>query len=585
MTHHGWYVDSPVIQGRKLYYTRACYVQAGRRTYVPSEIREWNLDSGDERTLLTTTAAFALPLRVHGTKLYYGVEEVGRGYSNVTQSTFGTYAVLRERDLETGADRAVLSGRLRSYEVLAGGAILYARDRQDEFGSELHRYDPATGEDRLVATLDYLIEEMVSDGERLIVSAHQDWENAGLYRLSAATGELTMLVDTPAVEYGLSLVGDRLFYTSNYGRVYSAYAYDLATGQNYRLTTGGYAAKPAYDQAQDKLYFIGLTADGFDLYRKPATFEEVRLAQPEPAPAVRPAFELDESKVTRGDYRDNLKTLAPAIHLPVLEADSQGNVVTGVVLVGEDALGDFSYQTSFLYQSPSDDLEYDVSLASRYWAPLVIEFEASNGSDDPGFTLGLAYPMLSRLSPGLSGVTAALSTSYSPESGKLETAPAITADFAYPRAVGSVSVETPLRDYGSATRVGLGTAWAALGGDLAARAYYVHDPANPETPLGRLRGFSAPLPAKGGYTGTAEYSRVLLKIHKGLWSPSLFLDDVTGTLLVDGAFALEGARQSSYGGELHLLGKAVGLGFDGCVRVVKNSAGASAVQYSIATEL
>lgn len=102
-----------------------------------------------------------------------------------------------------------------------------------------------------------------------------------------------------------------------------------------------------------------MTADGFDLYRKPARFAEVRLAQPEPAPTARPSFALDESGITRGDYRDNLKTLGPSVHIPVLEADSDGHAVAGLILVGEDALRDFSYQTSFLSRAPSEELEYD----------------------------------------------------------------------------------------------------------------------------------------------------------------------------------------------------------------------------------
>lgn len=70
-----------------------------------------------------------------------------------------------------------------------------------------------------------------------------------------------------------------------------------------------------------------MTADGFDLYRKPARFAEVRLAQPEPAPTARPSFALDESGITRGDYRDNLKTLGPSVHIPVLEADLEYDCV------------------------------------------------------------------------------------------------------------------------------------------------------------------------------------------------------------------------------------------------------------------
>lgn len=586
LTRHGWFVGNPVIQGRRLYYTRSYSLEAGSRTYLPSELRERDLDSGRERIVLQTTAGFSLPLRVHGTKLYYGVEELGRGYANAAQAGYGTLAVLRELDLETGVDRAVLSGRLRAYEVLPGGAVLYARDRRDAFGSELRRYDPATGDDQPVAPLDCLIEEMVTDGERLVASARRDWENAGLFLLSPSTGDLAPLIDTPAVEYGLSLNGERLFYTSNYGRVYTAYAYDLASGRNYRLTTGGYAAEPAYDPERDQLYFIGLTADGFDLYCKPATLSaECPLTNLASTPAPRPRFTLEESRVTRGDYRDNLRTLAPVIHLPILEPDDRGGVAAGVVLVGEDSLRDFSYQTSLLYHPALAELDYDVDVTCRYWAPWMTQLELANGDGVPRAAVDLAYPLLRRLSPGLSGLTAALSTSYAPRSGEWETAPTLTADFAYPRALGSVAVKAPLRERGSGVSVGLGTACAALGGDLAFRAYYANDQMNPEAPLRQLRGFSAPLPAKEGYTGTAEYSRILWRIHKGLWSPSLFLDAVTGTLFVDAALAGDGERQSSYGGELHLAGKAVGLGFDAAVRLVRNSEGTAVVQYSVKAEL
>ncbi|MGE5623448.1 MAG: TolB family protein, partial [Methanocella sp.] len=189
--------------------------------------------------------------------------------------------------------------------------------------------------------------------------------NAGLFAFDLATEELRPLVDTDWVETAPALYGDRLFYAANVGRVWSIYAYSLSTHRIERLTRQGFARAPAYDPATGELYYLGLTSAGYDLYRKPEALRHAENVEPSELtgflPSVpvadRPASPRDPATFRHGDYRDDLRTLAPAFHYPLYESDG-GSERSGFVLAGSDAIGDWQYQTQFLYDSATELMTY-----------------------------------------------------------------------------------------------------------------------------------------------------------------------------------------------------------------------------------
>ncbi|MDI6869751.1 MAG: hypothetical protein QME79_00085 [Bacillota bacterium] len=560
LTYHGWFVQDPKLYAGRLYYKRWYLVPTGKNLYERHEIIERRLSDGAERTLLSTTAGFTMPMRIHRGKLYYAVNEAKPGFANASERTFGLYAVLRQRDLATGADRVIVADEMRSFAILPDGTVLYAKDRKDEFGSELRLYNPATRENRLLRREDYLVEEFVADDQRVVVSARRDWENADLYLFSPATRELEPLVNTPAMEAGLCLEGERLFYTSNFSRTYAVYCYDFRTGKTYRLTRGGFAAWPAYDAPGGQLYFVGLTSAGFDLYRKPAEFEEFRVRAAETPPQGRPAFTLDEREITAGTYLDNLKTLAPSIRMPLWATRNDGVTQLGALFMGMDAIGDFAYAASFLYDTGSRESRYTVGLNTAYWAPVEAGIQAGNenrlGTDKVSLTVD--YPCVVRLSPGLSNLTVGVSTSYTGAAKRLETAPYVGMRFSYPLTRAVMETRLPLDGGAAGIYTEAGLSRQCLGGEVSLKVSYGNDPEAGEAVLGRIRGYEEPLPDKVGEIITAEYSRTLFRLDRGWWSPSFFLEDAYASLFVDGAVAGQEVRQASGGAEFHLRATALG---------------------------
>ncbi|MGQ9778434.1 MAG: hypothetical protein ACUVRM_00965 [Bacillota bacterium] len=592
VTQHGWYVKDPKIYRGKLYYRRGYPVATGEKTYYFREIVVRDLATGKEETLFATTSSFAMPSRIHGDKLYYALLDSKSGFANVSQLTFGEYTVLHARDLATGEDRVVLAGEMRAFAVLEDGTILYAKDKKDSFGSELHLFDPATKEDRLLAKVDYLVEEIVAGGGRVVVSAHQDWSNSSLYALSLADLGLTPLVDMPFVEAHPSLQGDRLFFSSNYGGVYAAYCYDFASGKTFRLTENGYAASPVLDEETGQIYYVGLTSAGFDLYRKEAVYREFT---PEDLPRTQPpALRLDESRVTRGDYIDNLKTLAPAVHLPLFATTGTGPVL-GATLIGADAIGHFPYYQATLAFRPADkQLVYDVMLYNYFSAPLQTALRLANDldadltADTPVIEFAASYPLRAGYGPGLNGLALGVSTLYFPEDGSWSIAPSASVDLSLPRADASLELRMPLYSQGGASVTGLYADFKInrflLGGDLALRGNYFTDPI-----VGgeiAVRGM-APFATETGLTAGAQYSRVLLRINDDLWNPNVFLEDLYADLFWDGA--LDAARDLfyySWGAELHLQGKiAMFFPLDAYLRCLSANGGPFGLEYGLSIGL
>lgn len=591
LTHHGWDVKDPKIYRGKLYYRRSYPVATGEKTYYFHEMVVHDLATGKEETLFTTTSGFAMPGCIHGDKLYYALLEYGPGFANASKLTFGEYAVLHARDLATGEDRVVLAGRMRAFAVLKDGTILYARDKEGgAFGSELHLFNPATGEDRLLAELDYLVEEIAAGGGRIVVSAHRDWSLPSLYAFSPADLALIPLVDTPFLEAHLSLQGDRLFFSSNYGGTYAALLYDFASGKTFRLTENGYAASPVLDEETGQIYYVGLTSAGFDLYRKEAVYREFT---PEDLPkTVPPPLRLDESQVTQGDYTDNLKTLAPAVHLPLFATTETGPVL-GATLIGADAIGHFPYQATLAFSPAENQLVYDVTLYNYFFAPLQTTLRLANDLDEnltadtPVIEFAASYPLRAGYAPGLNGLALGVSTVYYPECGIWSIAPSASAQVTFPKTGASLTLEAPLYFQDGASATGLYADFKVnrflLGGDLSLRGSYFTDPILDGEIA--VRGM-APFATETGLMAGAQYSRVLLRINGGLWNPNVFFEDLYAGLFWDGA--LDAARDLyySWGAEIHLRGTvSMFLPLDVYLRCLSANGGPFGLEYGLSIGL
>lgn len=560
LTRKGWDIANLKVYRGKIYYQRSYPVKTGAFSgYSFVEIVERDPKSGAERVLVATTSDFVSNLRVQNGRLYYATYEVKPGYANASQDSYGYYAVLHQYDLAARKTKKLFSDEIRSFEVLADGKIIYSKSRKNQFGTELFRWDPATRKKQQVMSSEYSIDDLASNGKQLVVSARRDWEGDSLYRLDLDKQKLTPLVQTAYPENGIELCGDRLFYTANYRKRNAVYCYDISSGKVSRVTQNGWVGKASYDEEANQLYFSQLSSYGMDLYQKTAEFEACTL--PDAPATVRPQFTLQDDAITRGKYRDNLKTLAPKFWFPYLDSAADEY---GVTISGGDAIMDFpNYTATVLYNTRKEEFYGNLVLPVNFFAPVRASVGWEKDEDEEITQIALAYPVIKRLSPGLANLDLGTLINYEDDYDGPEMAPFVNIGFQYPRTRFNLEASCPQATLKNGRERSGVYAQAELkqyvpGSQIRLAASYIDDPDNPDHDLfDALRGYDKGLPVKQGQIFTAEFSRPLVKIRRGLWNPNVYFEDLSATLFYDQAVPEIGATQSAWGLELHLETKAL----------------------------
>ena len=64
------------------------------------------------------------------------------------------------------------------------------------------------------------------------------------------------ITSTPYTELDINLQGDYLYFTANYNKIYSIYAFNIKDQNFYKLTNGGFSQRSTV--IGDSLFFIGL---------------------------------------------------------------------------------------------------------------------------------------------------------------------------------------------------------------------------------------------------------------------------------------------------------------------------------------
>lgn len=540
VTKTGWGLKYPKIWEGKLYYQQGYY--RNKETYKCS-LMELDPVTGKERKILSNMG-FGAPLKIKNGKLYYTMQAVKTGFDNASLRSYGTYIWLREFDLARKKGKTILKDLVRAFEILDDGKIIYSKDRSDGFGSELYLKEPDAKAPSLLFRTDYLVGELeISDG-RIITVARQDWETFSIFTFNLETGEFAPLIDTPYLEFGISVQDEKLFFSANYQRKLSSYCYDFTTSQIYRLTENGLAIYPTYDEHSNQLYYVGINANGYDIYCQSADFKEFQL--PETQATAPPVFDLPEAEISRGSYQDNLKTLAPRFWMPLINSDEQK---IGVYFGGGDVIMDFpKYFGNFGYSYEREDYFGSLDLDVNYFAPLqtTLTYEKDDDDGETNTKLTMEYPFFSVVKVGASlGVD--------PDYDGLETAPFIE--------LGPLTASAPKSrlkngDEREAFYARLKMRHKLLGGKLVAVASYIDDPQNPDSVFREIRGYDDELKAGKGRIYTFEYSHLLQKIQKGCWNPNIYFEDLTIKLFNDRAVSDSGSKQESWGLELHFETKA-----------------------------
>jgi hypothetical protein len=534
ITKKGWYVSPMVSNAGKFYYTRSKLVKPDAfspRSII--QIMEFDPRAGTECVVADLTTSISAPMKLRDANLYYAQREYRKGMANVTLGGFGATSTIHRKNLLTGNDEAIFTSDIRAFCVLSDGSILYARDRAHTFGSELWIFD-GEGHEKLIES-DHLIVELETNGELIVMTAAREYENPDIFMLDLPTEELIPLVTSPWVEGYLQLVDeDRLLFTANYDGNHMLYELSIPEERIFRLTENGFAQSGALHE--DTLYYIGLNSTGNDLYK--TKYAPVEYELPNWQPSEKPGFSHTGEESKKGGYADVLKTLFPAMRLPIVfaEYDEHTRWYLGTLLAGGDATAE-NYYYAFIAHDPEEEYPVaDVTVESQFFSPLGASFSYTRG--DLVYT-GIYYQFLARLAPGIRHVS--LFTDIYSFDGyrRKEVAPGISFSFNYPFTTVGINLWFPFERESWQSEINRNAQFASFAirqsmkdGQLSLTSLIGSNTRDPDTMSLPLRGYEE-IPAARGLFSSAEYSHKLFSLRKGLWDINMYLEDVFGTLFVD----------------------------------------------------
>jgi len=561
ITKKGWYIYSLTSHRGKLYFVRSQPVKLDA-FYHKNLIRIIELDpsSGNERIIASLTSTITTPLRIYDNKLYYTTFELQRGMANVSYNGFGGTSVLHRRDLLTNKDEVLFMANIRSFCVLPGDNILYAKDRLHEFGSQVWLY--ADGNHQLLWETEYLIGELLVHSSGVVVVARKDFENWNLYHMESYRSErLIPIVETPWIEGGINLNDDFILFTANYDEMYGIYMYDLRQEKIYSLTKNGYADYGTI--INDTLYFIGLSKNGFDIYKKVVNLKEYQLKDSEPAP--KPNISISEIQIKEGGYEDIFKTLFPTVRMPFFfPTDSTLRTWSyGLLFSGGDATNENIYAGYLAYDPIEDTPLFNLFWQSSFITPLTLGiFYDYNNSVD----YVINYPLIWRLSPGLSQLFLFIEGRSFEKFSRKEFSPGISLRLNYPYTTILANFSFPFerQAWGStinrnSQEFSAGIKQILWGGEFRTFLSGYSDRYNPDTQSISIRGYES-IETPSGLVLRTEYSHSILSLRMGLWNPNIYLEDLYVTVFYDLGIVNEGDSYYAVGCELKLETK-TGFGF------------------------
>jgi hypothetical protein len=558
ITQGGWSITSLVENNGYLYYARTKPVATDAFQEVTvTKIMELDPETGKERALCTLDNAITSPFRLHDHHIYFITPEIRRA-ANASERGFGMTSVLRCLDLNTGQLETLFRGDVRGFCVLPGNTILYSRDRPHAFGSELWRYEKNTGQLQMVFDSDYLINEMDADSQHIVATARQNNENWDLYSLDLNNG-LCLLVISPWTEGNINLKNDACIYSANYDARYAVYLCDLSDTSLYALTKTGSAH--AGDIVGDTLYYVGLAADGLDIYKTPLDCLPIPPFSPRPSvpPPAQPSY-------MRGSYLDVCATMVPAIRVPfIFPADTTWHSwIYGGFLAGQDATNENFYTVVMGFDQFNERPVIDLTLDSYFFAPVQLSLNYSSSDE---LNVRAEYPYFYRLQPGFSHFIVSCNARAFDSLQRKEFTPMLQIGYHVPFVRISGAARFPLERTAlgselnrTGSTVSCGVDLVISGGSLIAGVTGFNDAQNPDTPSVKLRGLETPHTVPRGMIMKARYSHRLFPVRRGLWNPNIYLEDVFGSFFYETAFLGTYGRHSSLGMEIKLETK-IAFGF------------------------
>ena len=569
MTQHGWTILNLVLNNDRLYYERSFQVKtAPFHAFYFSRIVEHSLITGDSSTLTSTSSSYGHPVKFHGDSIYFLESEMKRGFNNFSYLGFGLTRLLFEYNRAENKKTLLQTGRIRAFDLLFSGEILYSMDRQDGFGSELYIMEEKSGINTLLIKTDLLIERIISDEKRIVVTARRDYENFGLYLYSREKNTFHELINSACVERDAYLSDGRLLFTSNLDGVQSCYMYDFKQGLFSRLKNHQYILYPVL--YEDLVYFVSLNPEGNDIYFMEADFDPFNFPDNK---KVLPR--QDDIEYEGGSYLDNLKTLYPKIRLPYFWFD-QAEGIAGVYMEGKDAAGHFEYIADIGYDFKENSWDNSLSLGTYLFSPLYIR--AGYRDEDKGtYSALIQYPVLYGIRTGFSRLWAGIYWECYNNNARKEICPYLSLGFKYPSGFISTYHSSIIESRSLSSR--------NTRNGMINQAHAVQYVKNSQISLNflsiidkdfngfynyALRGYSEKLKANDFFAFQLDFTFPILKLRKGFWNPGIYFEDIFLTLFCDYAWTKDHPYTAG-GMELHMETRAMfNMPFDIYIRASFN---------------
>ena len=310
----------------------ACYYTVAEFNFSGAAVaRLYRWENGESELITSLPYADDYDFQLQGTKLFYRKAVIKRGFANIEQQGFGVCHQLFFYDLQEGEEERFLAEAVQSFAVNQEGGVYFTKASASGYGSDLF-YKKADGEPELILQLNRAVSQLRLHDEGLILTAKPELGALGIYSWQKGDKFLTPLLNSAWVEISPQIVDGKLYYTANYGKKVGGYCYDLATKKAEKITAADFV-KGAYF-FQGELYYLGLGKDGYRLCRAEPTPKPVNL--PPNQTEQTPNYQLLQyTEHGNAALRNLASILVPDIRLSPLFQQ------------GTDILGSTNYALSF----------------------------------------------------------------------------------------------------------------------------------------------------------------------------------------------------------------------------------------------
>ncbi len=553
LTKDGWYVSSLVNYQDKIYYVREKPIKVnGFAHKVVVDLMEYDLLKKKERIFANIDSWLTTKIRLYNGNLYFCSAEFKHA-KNVYLNGYGITSVLKKINLVTKKIEVLLKDDIRTFCVLNDSTILYVKNAQARYGSEIWVYN-TSGKKKLKES-EMLINDIETNGKWIVASAKKHFENTDLYIFDMESGRLKPIINTPWNEGNLYFIDeDLLGFIANYDGRHYAYAVSLDNEPKiYTYPKTGFVNYIAV--LDSTLIFSGLNIDGFDIYEIKCKPELYILKNYEST--KRADISSLNLQIRNGNYFDIAKTLYPSVRLPIfLPVDSTlKKWLYSAVIAGSDAPAEHFYFSWVGYDQLNNEPLLMATIQSYFFSPLSIKLFYDFGNCINMMSYYLLYRSLHY---GISNITLGFSLNSFENFSRREFVPEIsfTGRLPYSTYSGNLSVPSERKVFNSLIdrtgfKVDIGFNRIMLGGEFKTNLNDFYDPQNPDTPLVTIRGYNSLYTFKGAIF-TAEYSHSLIKLRKGLWNPNIYLEDLFWTVFFDYAILPEKHNCYSLGVEISL---------------------------------